>query len=62
MSDETVIVMTGNPVEGFEAHGPFSDRWVAIHWVAIQMATENTEKFEADWWIMPLQSMSEEAQ
>jgi hypothetical protein len=54
--------MTGNPVEGFEAHGPFSDRWVAIHWVAIQMATENTEKFEADWWIMPLQSMSEEAQ
>lgn len=53
MSDETVIIMTGNPVEGFEAHGPFSDRWVAI-----QMA----EEFEADWWIMPLQGVNKEAQ
>lgn len=41
------IVITGNPVDGFQYYGRFSDEPAAIDW-----ADENLS--EEDWWIAEL--------
>jgi len=39
------IIVTGNPIDGFSFHGPFSDRNDAIEWA---------EELDPDWWVVEL--------
>jgi hypothetical protein len=48
------IVMTGNPVDGFEVLGPFATYDEASEW-----AERNDRKFENSWWILPLRAQEE---
>lgn len=48
------VVMTGNPVEGFEVIGPFKQPHYASEW-----ADEWLD--DLDWWVLPLKH-EEEAQ
>jgi hypothetical protein len=45
--NETFIVITGNPVDGFTYHGPF---------VSAEDANAYAEDLPTDWWVAPLQS------
>lgn len=38
-----VIVLTGNPVEGFDIYGPFDDTETAVEW--------SMDNIESDWWV-----------
>jgi hypothetical protein len=46
------VIITGNPVDGFEIYGPFA---------TADEAAEFTMKnpIDADWWIAPLHSIEE---
>lgn len=43
------IIITGNPVDGFEYHGPFGSSDQAVTWAAA-----NPEIDGKDWWVAPL--------
>lgn len=42
------VILTGNPVNGFEAVGPFKVPSAAIEWA--------TDNLDADWWPMQLKA------
>ena len=43
-----IMVITGNPVQGFDFFGPFDDPQQAVDWAA--------DLIEADWWVAELTS------
>lgn len=46
--DDKVIIMDGNPIEGFSFTGPFDEPDEAIRWA------ETEARLEADWWLIVL--------
>lgn len=47
------IVLTGNPVDGMTAYGPFTTRDDALEWASHECS--------GDWWLMPLAAPDAEA-
>lgn len=43
---EKFVIVSGNPIEGFQLEGPFDDREQAIEYADRQIG--------GDWWIAPL--------
>lgn len=46
------IVMTGNPIDGFETIGPFKQEHYAAEWADEWLP-------DLDWWVLPLIHESE---
>ena len=48
MNNQKCIVVVGNPVEGFEYHGPFDDTSEATIW-GVKVLSDSEE-----WWAVPI--------
>lgn len=46
-----MLIITGNPVDGFRFIGPFEDHDAALAYAELEGAS-----IEADWWIAPIEA------